>query len=50
MKARSQTRARKTVVAAPAETWNLRLYVAGQTPKSLTAFSNQKRLCEEQLR
>jgi circadian clock protein KaiB len=29
--------------------WNLRLYVAGQTPKSLTAFSNLKKLCEEQL-
>jgi circadian clock protein KaiB len=31
------------------EKWNLRLYVAGQTPKSLTAFSNLKRLCEEHL-
>jgi circadian clock protein KaiB len=50
MKARGQIRARKTVVAAPAETWNLRLYVAGQTPKSLTAFANLKRLCEERLR
>jgi len=27
--------------------WNLRLYVAGQTPKSLTAFSNLKKICEE---
>jgi circadian clock protein KaiB len=26
--------------------YNLRLYVAGQTPKSLTAFANLKRLCE----
>lgn len=26
--------------------WTLRLYVAGQTPRSLTAFSNLKRLCE----
>ncbi|MFZ4398200.1 MAG: circadian clock protein KaiB, partial [Kiritimatiellia bacterium] len=26
--------------------WKLRLYVAGQTPKSLTAFTNLKRLCE----
>jgi circadian clock protein KaiB len=31
------------------EVWNLRLYVAGQTPKSLSAFSNLKRLCEEHL-
>lgn len=29
--------------------WELRLYVAGQTPKSLTAFANLKRLCEEHL-
>jgi len=29
--------------------WQLRLYVAGQTPKSLTAFANLKRICEEHL-
>lgn len=29
--------------------WALRLYVAGQTPKSLTAFANLKKLCEEHL-
>lgn len=29
--------------------WLLRLYVAGQTPKSLTAFANLKRICEENL-
>jgi circadian clock protein KaiB len=29
--------------------WRLRLYVAGQTPKSLTAFSNLKHLCEQHL-
>jgi circadian clock protein KaiB len=31
------------------EIWNLRLYVAGQTPKSITAFSNLKNICEEHL-
>jgi len=31
------------------EHWSLRLYVAGQTPKSLAAFANLKRLCEEHL-
>lgn len=31
------------------ETWDLVLYVAGQTPKSMTAFSNLKRMCEEHL-
>ena len=29
--------------------WRLRLYVAGQTPKSLTALANLRRLCESQL-
>jgi circadian clock protein KaiB len=29
--------------------WNLRLYVAGQTPRSLTAFRNLKDICEEYL-
>ena len=31
------------------EVWELRLYVAGQTPKSLAAFTNLKKLCEEHL-
>ena len=29
--------------------WQLRLYVAGQTPKSLAAFANLKKICEEHL-
>ena len=33
----------------PEAEWKLRLYVAGQTPKSLTAFANLKRICEEHL-
>jgi circadian clock protein KaiB len=35
--------------AATPEVWELRLYVAGQTPKSIVAFDNLKRLCEEHL-
>lgn len=31
------------------EVWELRLYVAGQSPKSLAAFANLKRICEEYL-
>ncbi|MCL1471749.1 circadian clock KaiB family protein [Argonema antarcticum] len=31
------------------EKWELRLYVAGQTPKSVRAFANLKKLCEEYL-
>lgn len=30
--------------------WELRLYVAGQTPKSAAAFSNLKKICEEHLK
>ncbi len=29
--------------------WELKLYVAGQTAKSLQAFANLKRICEEHL-
>jgi len=29
--------------------WDLRLYVAGQTPKCIAAFANLKRVCEEHL-
>jgi circadian clock protein KaiB len=31
------------------ERWLLRLYVAGQTPKSVSAFENLERICEERL-
>src|ERR1700685_2743872 len=31
------------------ETWQLRLYVAGQTPRSVAAFANLKKICEEHL-
>jgi len=41
-KRRSQSR-------RPEKTWELRLYVAGQTPKSLAAFANLKKICEEHL-
>jgi circadian clock protein KaiB len=29
--------------------WLLRLYVAGQTPKSVTAFANLKKICADYL-
>ncbi len=32
------------------EFWNLRLYVAGQTPKSQTAFANLRKICETHLK
>jgi len=31
------------------DSYNLRLYVAGQTPKSLAAIANLKRICEQHL-
>ena len=42
------TRNNKTAKEKP-ELWELRLYVAGQTPKSLAAFANLKKICEEHL-
>lgn len=32
------------------EIWQLRLYVAGQTPKSMVAFANLKDICEKHLK
>jgi circadian clock protein KaiB len=34
----------------PLETWELRLYVAGQTPKSMAAIANLNRHCELHLK
>ena len=39
----AKTRIRRT------EVWNLRLYVAGQTPNSMAAFANLKEICETHL-
>jgi circadian clock protein KaiB len=39
---------KKEQAGAPA--FDLRLYVAGQTPKSLTAIANLKKICEEHLK
>lgn len=36
-------------LAADDELWELRLYIAGQTPRSRAALINLKRLCEEHL-
>ena len=40
---------RKSKTVKAEESWQLRLYVAGQTPNSITAFANLKRICEEHL-
>ncbi len=51
MKTKTVKRAKSAAAGgASATLWQLRLYVAGQTPKSLTAFSNLKRICESHLK
>jgi circadian clock protein KaiB len=30
--------------------WELRLYIAGETPKALAAFANLQRICEKHLK
>ena len=35
---------------ANSDAYTLRLYVAGQTPKSMIAFANLKKICEEHLK
>jgi circadian clock protein KaiB len=48
-KAKSLESIAKTPRTTKKDFWELRLYVAGQTPKSLTAFANLKKICEEHL-
>src|SRR5512142_1223412 len=45
----SPERAKEAKTGMTEEICNLRLYVAGQTPKSITAFVNLKKICEEHL-
>lgn len=42
----NELRKRKSSKALP-KAWQLRLYVAGQTVKSVTAFTNLKKICEQ---
>ena len=39
----------KPSVLTVEKSWNLRLYIAGQIPKSITAFTNLKKICEQHL-
>src|SRR5436305_14665286 len=48
-KATARVRRRTAMKAPKPETFKLRLYVAGQTPKSVRAFANLKVLCDEHL-
>jgi circadian clock protein KaiB len=50
MTKKSPARVKAAAAAESSYAWNLRLYVAGRTLKSVTAFENLKRICEEHLR
>lgn len=41
---------RRTTKKARGDFWELRLYIAGQTPNSITAIVNLKKICEDQLK
>jgi circadian clock protein KaiB len=43
----SATKRKKTSTTKNAPAWDLRLYVAGQSKKSMAAFQNLKKLCDE---
>ena len=49
MKAVASGKEKKAKTDPTEEIWNLRLYVAGQTQKSIAAFANLKKICEEHL-
>jgi len=49
MKTKTGSKTKTTNKVKTQETWELRLYIAGLTPKSLTAFSNLKKICEENI-
>ena len=50
MSAESESRASQSETRhSVKKVWELRLYVAGQTSRSLAAFANLKRICEEHL-
>ena len=49
MKANSESKNRKNG-KTPEEFWEPRLYVAGHTPKSIKAFANLKKICDEHLK
>lgn len=45
----ARTKTKKPAKAISPGAWQLRLYVAGQTSKSVTAIANLKRICEEHI-
>ncbi|MDY6988502.1 MAG: circadian clock KaiB family protein [Thermodesulfobacteriota bacterium] len=50
MAVKKKAQAKEAKTAPKGEKWELRLYVAGQTPNCVKAFSNLKEICEEHLK
>ena len=47
--AKLQTAKARSIAKPAGKAWHLRLYIAGQTTKSITAIANLKRLCERNM-
>jgi len=47
---KSITKKRGTTRSTRGNFWELRLYIAGQTPNSIAAITNLKKICEDQLK
>ncbi len=50
MKTLTAARSTRKTAKKRRKEWELRLYVAGQTSRSVTAFANLKKICEEHLK
>ena len=50
MKKESSATKRRPAKSSRGDFWRLRLYIAGQTPNSIAAIANLKKICEDQLR
>jgi circadian clock protein KaiB len=46
---KSLAKKRRTTKGPRSSFWELRLYIAGQTPNSIAAIANLKKICEDQL-
>ena len=47
--AKLQTAKARSIAKPAGKAWNLRLYIAGQTTKSISAIANLKRICEHHI-
>jgi len=47
---KSSARKRRPAKSNGSDFWRLRLYIAGQTPNSIAAIDNLKKICEDKLR